>query len=249
MKVQRKIIQINESLCDGCGDCIPSCAEGAIEIREGKARLVAEKYCDGLGACLGECPHGALTIAERAVDEFDEEAVEQHLRSNKENPAPQTLACGCPSSQIQSFGPMQSCREANEPITQRVVSSQLSHWPIQIRLVPVKASFLKGADLLVASDCTTVAAPHFHRDFLKGRVVLMGCPKFDDVQEYIHKFADIFSTAGIKSMTILVMDVPCCQGMPHIVEKGMKKAGKSFPIEKIVIGVQGEVLTRERLAA
>jgi hypothetical protein len=183
------------------------------------------------------------------VDEFDEEAVEHHLRSHQANPASQTLACGCPSSQIQSFVPEQSCQEANEPITQPVPFSQLSHWPVQIRLVPAKAPFLQGADLLVASDCTTVAAPHFHRDFLKNRVVLMGCPKFDDAPEYIHKFADIFSTAGIKSITILVMDVPCCQGMPYIVEKGMEKAGKRVPIEKIVMSTQGKVLTRERAAA
>ncbi|MFH1488977.1 MAG: 4Fe-4S binding protein [Pseudomonadota bacterium] len=251
MKVQRKIIKIDEDLCDGCGMCVPSCAEGAIEVIDGKAKLVAEVYCDGLGACLGECPTGALTVVEREADEFDEEAVEHYLSSKKEEKVPQgeTMACGCPSSQIQSFIPSSPCQEANKPVMREPGGSALSHWPVQIRLVPPTAPFLKGADLLVASDCTPVVYPNFHRDFLDGRVVMVGCPKFDDVQEYIQKFADIFKTADIKSVTVLVMEVPCCQGLPVIIEKGMEKAGRKVPLEKVVIGVKGDILGREKLAA
>ena len=251
MTVNRKIIEIDEELCDGCGQCVPSCAEGALQIVDGKARLVADIYCDGLGACLGECPTGALTIVEREADDFDEEAVEEYLSSKaKEEPSHEaTLPCGCPSTQLQSFVPSASCEEANKPAVQECTVSALAHWPVQIKLVPPTAPFLKGADLLVAADCSPVAYPNFHRDFLKGKAIMVGCPKFDDVQEYIQKFADIFSVADIKSVTVVVMEVPCCQGLPVIVEKGMEKAGKRIPIEKVVIGLKGDVLNREKLAA
>jgi len=251
MKINRKIIEIDEELCDGCGQCVPSCAEGAIQIVDGKAKLVADIYCDGLGACLGECPTGALNIVEREAEDFDEEAVEERLSSiaGDESPEEATMACGCPSSQIQSFASAASCQEANEPVVQESTVSALSHWPLQIKLVPPQAPFLKGADLLVAADCTPVAYPNFHRDFLKGKAVMIGCPKFDDVQEYIEKFAAIFKTADIKSVTVAVMEVPCCQGLPVIVEKGMEIAGKKIPLEKVVIGAQGDILGTERLAA
>jgi ferredoxin len=251
MEVKRKIIQIDEELCDGCGHCVPSCAEGAIVIVDGKARLVAEKYCDGLGACLGECPNGALTIVEREAEEFDEEAVEEYQRSKGQEGRPEeaSMACGCPSSQIKSFVPPASCQESNELPVQASAISALCHWPVQIRLVPPGAPFLRGADLLVAADCTPVAYPSFHQDFLKGKVVMVGCPKFDDIQDYIQKFADIFSTADIKGITVVVMEVPCCQGLPIIVEKGMEMAGRKIPTEKVVISARGEVLGREKLAA
>jgi len=251
MKLKRKIVEIDEELCDGCGQCVPACAEGAIRIVDGKAKLVAEKYCDGLGACLGECPNGALTVTEREAEEFDEEAVEGHLssRDQSESLEETTIACGCPSAQIQSFVAPASCQEANEPAIQKDTVSALSHWPVQIRLVPPSALFLKGADLLVAADCTPVAYTNFHQDFLKGKVVMVGCPKFDDIQEYIQKFADIFNTADIKSIMVVVMEVPCCQGLPIIVEKGMEMAGKKIPIQKVVISPRGDVLGREKLAA
>jgi Pyruvate/2-oxoacid:ferredoxin oxidoreductase delta subunit len=251
MEITRKIIEIDEELCDGCGNCVPSCAEGALEIVDGKAKLVADIYCDGLGACLGECPTGALTIVEREAEEFDEEAVEEFLSAKAQKEAPQeaTMACGCPSTQIQAFAPATSCAEANTPAVQSSAGSALSHWPVQIKLVPPAAPFLKGADLLVAADCTPVAYPNFHEDFLRGRTVMVGCPKFDDVQEYVQKFADIFKTADIKSVTVLVMEVPCCQGLPMIVEKGMEMSGKTVPIEKVVISAQGEILNRQKNAA
>ena len=251
MKVNRKIIEIDEELCDGCGNCVPSCAEGALEIVDGKAKLVADIYCDGLGACLGECPTGALKVIERKADEFDEEAVEEYLSSKAEGEIQEeaTMACGCPSSQIQSFVPVETCQEANKPVVQQSAVSELSHWPVQIKLVPPTAPFLKGTDLLVAADCAPVAYPNFHRDFLKGKTVMVGCPKFDDTQEYVQKFADIFRTADIKSITVVVMEVPCCQGLPLIVEKGMEIAGKKVPMEKVIISARGDVLGKERLAA
>lgn len=249
MKVKRRIVQINEELCDGCGICVPACAEGAIQVVEGKARLKAERYCDGLGACLGECPKGALEVVEREAEEFDEEAVEEHLQTLRTQAEP-AMACGCPSSQIQSFEPGKSCEQSNQPLQQRSpMGSALTHWPIQVRLVPPNAPFLRGADLLVVADCSALAYPEIHKDFLEGRVVLMGCPKFDDASLYVERFKEIFAKAGVKSVTVLTMEVPCCQGLPMMVRKGMELAGKSIPLEQVVISTRGEVLRRARLVA
>lgn len=256
MGVTRKIIDIDETLCDGCGNCVPSCAEGALQIVDGKAKIVADFYCDGLGACVGECPTGALRIIERKADEFDEKAVEARLqeKAGEEKPRDRgskelTMACGCPSSHIQSFSRPERDATPADSIPKQGADSALSHWPVQIHLVPSTAPFLKGADLLVAADCTPVAYPNFHRDFLKGKAVMVGCPKFDDAEAYIEKFADIFKTADIKSVTVVVMEVPCCHGLPIIVEEGMKRAGKEIPSEKIVISPRGEVIGREKMAA
>jgi NAD-dependent dihydropyrimidine dehydrogenase PreA subunit len=246
MNVMRKIITIDDEKCDGCGQCIPSCAEGALQIVDGKARVVADKFCDGLGACLGECPNGALTIIEREVEEFDEAAVMAFL-SEKEKEAPKAepgLACGCPSATIQTFKTGESAyQKAHAPgmIAGNWVSA-LTHWPIQIRLVPPNAPFLKNADLLVLADCSAVAFPGLHQELLKGKVVLMGCPKFDETEAYVQRFAEIFKTADINSVTTAVMEVPCCAGLPAIVKKGMATAGKNLPVEQITIGVRGNIL-------
>ena len=158
MKINRKIIEIDPELCDGCGSCVPSCAEGAIQIIDGKAKLVAEKYCDGLGACLGECPTGALKIVEREAEDFDEHAVEAHLKTIEQaQPAAPTIACGCPSAQVQSFGPVQ--RPDYKPLGPMDRISALTHWPVKIKLVPPTAPFLKNADLLVLADCGPIAYP------------------------------------------------------------------------------------------
>jgi ferredoxin len=239
MKALRKIIEIDESKCDGCGLCVPACAEGAIRIENGKAKLVAEKYCDGLGACLGECPNDALHIVEREVDCFDEQAVHEHLTS----PAPAkeaAMPCGCPSTLIQTFTPLKK-RVREAPDQEQHTASALTHWPIQIRLVPPAAPFLKNADLLVAADCAPAACPDFHR-LLEGKVLLIGCPKFDNADEYIRKFAQIFGNNNIKSVTVFVMEVPCCQGLPLIVEQGLKLAGGNVPLKKIITGINGELL-------
>lgn len=244
MKVMRKIIEIDEELCDGCGQCVPSCAEGAIEVVDGKARLVAEKYCDGLGACMGDCPNGALKIVERDADDFDEEAVEEYLSQKAEEPKPMPMAWGCPSTQIQTFVPRSPAKDA-----QNKTASALAHWPVQISLIPATAPFLKGADLLIAADCVPVAYPNFHHDFVRGKVVMVGCPKFDDVEGYIQKFTEIFKTAGIRTITAVVMEVPCCSGLPMIVKRALEASGKEIPMEQLVISTRGEVIQRKRLAA
>ena len=248
MKINRKIIRIDEEKCNGCGLCVPSCAEGAIRIVDGKARLVAEKYCDGLGACLGECPEGALTVIEAKADAFDAEAAEKHAASQRAPspgppPAGPSLPCGCPSTLMQIFplSPAASCQQAGEPVFETSPASALGHWPVQIRLVPPAAPFLKDADLLVAADCTPVACGRFHQDFLKGKVVLMGCPKFDDVQAYTERFTEIFRSNDIRSVTVLAMEVPCCQGLPAIVRKALSLSGKDVPLELMIVTTRGDV--------
>ncbi len=247
MKINRKIIRIDEDLCDGCGQCVPSCAEGAIEVQDGKATIIAEKYCDGLGACLGECPKGALSIEERTADDFDEEAVEERLAEIERNkPEEVPMACGCPSTHIRTFAPSDKKVRAPESDSRE---SALSHWPVQIRLVPPTAPFLKGAHLLVSADCAAVASPDFHEKFLSGRVVLVGCPKFDDVKSYVEKFRDIFRSADIKSVLVLDMEVPCCSALPKIVKQGMGEASKQIPMEEVVLTPRGEICKRSKLAA
>ncbi|MBW1916864.1 MAG: 4Fe-4S binding protein [Deltaproteobacteria bacterium] len=241
MKIRRKIIEIDEDLCDGCGQCVPACAEGAIQVIDGKARLVAEKFCDGLGACLGDCPTGALHIVERDAEDFDPEAVEAYLQST---PPAESLACGCPSAQVQTFRPPQPAPSPEAP-----VGSALSHWPIKIKLVPVKAPFLQGADLLVLADCAGVVYPRLHQELLSGKVVLLGCPKFDDPQEYLDKLTQIFQNADVRSITVAIMEVPCCSGLTGIVEKALAAAGPKVPLEQIVISRQGQVTHRQQLTA
>jgi ferredoxin len=250
MKSVRKIIEIDDELCDGCGQCVLSCAEGAIEIIDGKARLIKESYCDGLGACLGECPQGALRVIERESDEFDPEAVEHHLealeKAGQGKVIPMAPAGGCPSAQIRTFEV--TCDTANQPAAQAGGPSALAHWPVQIRLVPPNAPFLKSAHLLVAADCVPVACPNFHQEFLQGKAVLIGCPKLDNVQEYVQKFAEIFKTAQVGAVTVLDMEVPCCSALAMIVKKGMELSGKSAPIETVTIGVRGQIIKREKQA-
>ncbi|MFZ2630541.1 MAG: 4Fe-4S binding protein [Desulfosalsimonadaceae bacterium] len=252
MKKLRKIIEIDEELCDGCGQCVPSCAEGALQIIDGKARIVSDNLCDGLGACMGECPTGAMQIIERTADDFDEAAVEKHLAATPVKAAPEpAMACGCPSQHIQSFSSPCAC-SGNAQISADAAStsqtsgqpSVLSHWPIQIRLIPAHAPFLKNADLLVLADCAAVAYPALHADLMAGKVVMMGCPKFDDADEYIKKFTEIFTKAGIKSLTIVSMEVPCCASLAWIVKKGLAGAGVDIPTVELVIGAQGHILSK-----
>ncbi len=267
MADMRRIVEIDDELCDGCGLCALACAEGALEIRDGKAHIISDSYCDGLGACLSGCPTGAVRIIEREADEFDPEAVEEHLsKAGKTSPEglhsgagagnaidagkgdkPEkagefTMACGCPSSKIEMFSKDPVQEDKASPAHMGVEASHLSHWPIQIRLVPPTAPFLKGADLLVVSDCAPIAYPNFHRDFVRGKAVLLGCPKFDNAQEYIAKFAEIFRKADIRSVTVVDMEVPCCSAMPLIVRKGMSDAGVEIPIREVVISVRGKVI-------
>jgi len=242
MKVIRKIIEINEELCDGCGQCVPDCAEGALQIIDGKVKVLEDKYCDGLGACLQACPKDALKIIERQADEFDEEAVIKLLKNRKdkgEKAGAATSSQGLANIKIET-----PCQAANKPRFDFVASksdSSLSHWPVQIRLVPAQAPFLKNADLLVAADCVPVAYPHFHRDFLADRVIMMGCPKFDDVNGYIQKFVEVFQEAEPRSIKLAIMEVPCCAGMRMIVKEALKLAGKDIPIEEVVVTARGGI--------
>jgi len=248
MTAVRKIVEIDEELCDGCGQCVPACAEGAIEIIDGKAKIVADLLCDGLGACLGDCPMGALEIIEREADEFDEEAVHvrlEQLKAESEKQKEETLPCGCPSAQLQSFA--SACTEQVESPAAVEMKSALSQWPIQITLIPPQAPFLEEADLLVAADCAPFVFPNFQRDFIQGRVVLVGCPKLDDGGSYIAKFTEIFKIRNIKSVTVPIIEVPCCSGLPMILKKAMEDAGKSVPTEVVVLSVKGEVLGRQPL--
>jgi len=240
MKSKRKIIQIDEDLCDGCGQCAIACAEAAIEIIGGKARVVAERYCDGLGACIGECPQGALTIIEREAEEFDEQAVHARVNEQQQWQEAAKLSHQCPSAQTRQFaarGPSASVQAAPS-------QSQLSTWPVQLKLVAPDAPFLENADLLVAADCTPFAYPDVHRDFLKGRVLLCGCPKLDDQEAYVQKFTSIFKRNSIRSVTVLIMEVPCCGGMPMIIQKAMQAAGRKVPVETVVIGIEGGIIRR-----
>ncbi|MCL1979673.1 MAG: 4Fe-4S ferredoxin [Proteobacteria bacterium] len=241
MKVVRKIIKIDEELCDGCGLCVPDCAEGSLQIVDGKARLMADKLCDGLGACLGSCPTGALKIIERQADAFDEQAVHQLLASQgKKVSAPVHFhGTGCPSAQLQTFQTTTPCQVANTP--SGLSGSTLSHWPVQIRLIPPTAPFLENCDLLVAADCTAVAYAGFQKDFLAGRVVMMGCPKFDDQQLYVDRFTEIFRSRKLRSLTILIMEVPCCHAMLQIVRTALNAAKPDIPVRQVVVSIQGAI--------
>jgi len=228
---KRKIIVIDESMCNGCGDCIIACQEKALQIVNGKARLVKDQYCDGLGACLGKCPQDAISIVEREADAFDEHAVEQHIQESVKHHA----ACGCPSAKVISFTPQTPRR----PETSGPAQSALRHWPVQLNLVPPDAPFLRGSNLLIAADCVPVAYGDFHGGLLAGKTVVMGCPKFDDTQYYQEKITDIFRHAGLSSVTVAVMEVPCCSALDRIVREAYASSGAVFPLKTVVIGVNG----------
>ena len=235
-RVLRKIIRIDEDRCDGCGVCIPACAEGALQIVDGKARLVGEKYCDGLGACLGECPQGAITIEEREAEEFDEAAVEHHLHQNAH--AEEELPCGCASAAVTQFerseavgaAPQAGCRH-----------SMLGHWPVQLTLVPPTAAFLQGADVVLAADCVPFAYAGFHHDFLKDHALLVACPKLDDFQAHQNKLTEILRRSQVKSLTVVHMEVPCCSGLLHMAEEAVRSSGKDIPVGEVTVGVEGEL--------
>lgn len=242
--MKRKIVKIDGNKCDGCGLCIPQCAEGAIRIIDGKARLAAEKYCDGLGACLGHCPRGAITIEEREVEEFDEAAVKEHLRRLEEEKArpagsqdSSAPGSGCPSARM-----MDRRREAEgkgEAVKGTDSKSRLSQWPIQLSLVPPQAPYLRDAELLLSADCVPFAYPDFHEELLRGKIILIGCPKLDDAGFYREKLTRILQGNDIKDITVAHMEVPCCFGLNHIVREAVKAAGKDIPVREITIGIKG----------
>lgn len=232
-KTLRKIVHIDEEKCNGCGVCIPACVEGAMQIVDGKAKLISEKFCDGLGACLGECPQGAITIEERVAEEFNEELTREHMASTQ----PDTLACGCPSSTVKKFDTV-----STDATTVASQPSRLGHWPVQMTLVPPKAPFLQGTDLVLVADCVPFAYADFHRDFLSDHSVLVACPKLDDFQAHLDKLTAILSQSGVKSLTVVHMEVPCCSGLVYMARQAIEASGKDIPLDDVTIGVRGNVL-------
>lgn len=224
---KRKIIKIDEEKCNGCGLCVPSCAEGALQIIDGKARLVSDIFCDGLGACLGHCPEGAITIEEREAVPFDQKKVHAHVHDDH----------ACPGSKVMDFGKKPGFLQKGKGVPG---VSELRQWPVQITLVPSRAPYLQNADLLISADCVPFAYANFHQDLLKGKVLLVGCPKLDDAEFYTKKLTQIFKENGIKSVTCAHLEVPCCFGLVQIVKEALKSSGKDIPFKEATIGIQGD---------
>ena len=237
----RKIIEIDEEKCTGCGLCVDACHEGAIELIDGKAKLIRDDYCDGLGDCLPTCPTGAIEIIEREAVAYDEEAVmlkNKQVGQNIEESVNRPLPCGCPGSAVKTIE-----RKRSNNHLQILMESELRQWPIQIKLVPTKAAWFDGAKLLVAADCTAYAYANFHQDFIKNRVTVVGCPKLDDV-DYSDKLTDIIRNNDIKSITVVRMEVPCCGGIENAVKKAMKNSGKFMPWNVVTIATDGSILDK-----
>ena len=228
----RKIIKIDEEKCNGCGACATACHEGAIEIINGKARLTREDYCDGLGDCLPACPTGAITFEEREAPAYDEKAVLE-AKEKKAN----TLPCGCPGTHSKAIN-RSTCNVDTPAIS---IGSQLSQWPVQIKLVPINAPYFDGANLLVAADCTAFAYGNFHNDFIRNHVTLIGCPKLDSV-DYTDKLTAIIANNNIKSVTVVRMEVPCCGGIEHAVKNALQTSGKSLPWRVVTISTDGRII-------
>ncbi len=246
---KRKIVQIDEEKCDGCGECVPSCAEGAIRIVDGKAKLVSDIYCDGLGECLGKCPQDAITIIERDAAPFDEQAVEQHLASAAPETTPPTGATGCPSAavsslqlQVLSNTPAGACSGSADK-SQPATAGPLANWPIQLHLVPPNASFLQGADLLLVADCVPVACADFHQRFVDSNPIVIGCPKLDDATQYVQKLTQMIRASSLQSLAVLIMEVPCCTGLLRIAEAAITASGVDLPLRTVVVSTRGEELT------
>ncbi|MCG6945148.1 MAG: 4Fe-4S binding protein [Deltaproteobacteria bacterium] len=241
----RNIVEIDEEKCDGCGLCVIECAEGALEIRDGKAKIIKEMYCDGLGACIGECPQEALTIVKKEADHFDEEAMEEHLktlRGKQATESPPELEAGCPGAKLVHL----QSQPIAAPMQEREASvSALRNWPVQIHLLPVSAPFFQGAELLIAADCVPFAMGGFHSQLLQGKILAIGCPKLDDTGFYIDKLSQIFANNEIKSITIGYMEVPCCAGLLHVVHKALEAGGKAIPVDTVKVSIRGELLQEE----
>jgi len=254
MAAVRTMVHIDEGLCDGCGLCVPGCAEGALQIVDGKAKLVSDIYCDGLGACLGECPQGAITMIEREAEGFDEEAVHEHLAklsasgkpeeqiSEERNEAEKPIQ-GCPGSLSQFFEKEESV-DSGAPDEAGNISSRLENWPVQISLVPPEAPYFDGANILIAADCVPFAYADFHREMLDGKVVMIGCPKLDDTDFYLEKLTQIFGSNNISSVEVVFMEVPCCGGLVQVVRNALAQSGRDIESIFTRIGIKGDLLER-----
>ncbi len=269
--MKRDIIQINEEKCNGCGNCVTGCPEGALQVIDGKARLISDLFCDGLGACIGDCPEGAIEIERREAEPYDEYKVMenivkagpnvikahlQHLQEHGEeelvNEATEflkennievpdyeekPLACGCPGSATQELNPHEDQEDAV------MLTAELRNWPIQLQLLNPNTNFFKNADLLIAADCAPFAYPNFHQRFLKGKILIILCPKLDRVIDaYVDKLTKIFQKQDIKSISIVHMEVPCCSGIEVIVQRALEKAQKNIPIKDYTISMSGKII-------
>jgi ferredoxin len=280
MGSKRKIIRVDEAKCTGCGECIPNCPEGALQVIDGKARLVSDLFCDGLGACVGHCPEGAMTVEERAAEPYDEtrvmanivktgpNTIAAHLKHLKDHsaceyyeqavayltkhsiPNPEKskaksqepkLACGCPGSAVRELTPSDT-RSLDPSIPSR--PSALRNWPIQLTLIPVTAPYLKGADLLISADCVGSSHPNFHDELVKGRVLLIACPKLDDADAYLEKLTQMFTRSTPKSVTCAHMTVPCCFGLVQLVKQAIADSGKTIPFAEVTIDTNGTQIQR-----
>lgn len=247
----RKIVKINEAKCNGCGICITACHEGAIELVNGKARLISDIYCDGLGDCLKGCPTDAIEIIEREADEYSDEAVQQ-LKKEKDRTASavhvnnETMPCGCPGTAAKAIErkPVKIVKKVEVAASNNEEAiSELRQWPVQLKLINTKAGYLKGADLLVAADCTAYAYANFHRDFIKGHITVIGCPKLDDVNFYKEKLSEMIKTCDFKSITVVRMEVPCCGGIVNAVKSAMLNAQTIVPYREVTIGTDGTIVS------
>jgi Pyruvate/2-oxoacid:ferredoxin oxidoreductase delta subunit len=289
----RTMVHIDEDKCDGCGLCVPDCAEGALQIIDGKAKLVSDIYCDGLGACLGSCPQDAITMVEREANEYNEDAVNDRLVELGRDPLPHghehghehasgqitieekaeekvdDLACGCPGTLSQSFDkpkpvaapaapkmggcPGSRSQSFDQPETAAPadqagsVASRLANWPVQISLVPPQAPYLEGADLLIAADCAPFAYGDFHRRFMEGKVLLIGCPKLDNGQAYVEKLSHMFKENNINSISLVYMEVPCCTGIVQIVQSALEQSGAKIPTTLYKVGIKGDFVEERAL--
>jgi Pyruvate/2-oxoacid:ferredoxin oxidoreductase delta subunit len=241
--VLRNIVKIDEDKCDGCGLCITACAEGAIELVEGKAKLVSEIYCDGLGACLSHCPQNAITVEQRQAEPFDHEATEKHLAQQKQTiSTPTDFVCpGLANKQLREKTLITESSTGGE------ITSQLTHWPVQLRLLSPKAPFLNKADLLLVADCVPFAMGDFHNKLLKGRTIAVGCPKLDDSELYVQKLTEILNNNNLNSLMVIHMEVPCCSGLTQIAQQAIKNSGVKISLEDITIDLKGNISKTETI--
>ncbi len=233
--MKRRIINIDEEKCNGCGACAQACHEGAIGMVNGKAKLLRDDYCDGLGDCLPTCPTGAITFVEREAAEYDEKAVLE----NKRKKLAAAIPHGCPGHQLRRFERAEE--ESNDEAKSEHRSvSRLGQWPCQIKLVPVNAPYFNGAKLLIAADCTAYAYANMHEDFMKGKITLIGCPKLDDT-DYSEKLTEIIATNDIKNVTVVRMEVPCCGGLEAAAKKALQASGKFIPWQVVTLSLDGKI--------
>ncbi|HHQ8735647.1 TPA: ATP-binding protein [Clostridioides difficile] len=240
--MMRKIIKIDEEKCNGCGLCVEACHEEAIGMVNGKAKLLRDDYCDGLGDCLPTCPTNAISFEYREVAEYDEAAVKANMEAKKAQK--KTLACGCPGSQSKSINREVSNSMSISNDIVEIKGSQLNQWPVQIKLVPTNASYLKNASLLIAADCTAYAYGNFHNKFMKNKVTLIGCPKLDEV-DYAEKLTEILKENDIKNIVVTRMEVPCCGGIVNAVKTALQNSGKMIPWQIVTISVDGKIVDGE----